>query len=56
MFYAIDLEGKDMLGILVVEAKGASYWLGILNELRNRGVKGILIAAVDGLNGFPGIY
>ena len=51
---AIDLEGhKDMLGIWVGEAEGASYWLGILNELRNRGVKDILIAAVDGLNGFP---
>jgi len=51
---AIDLEGhKDMLGIWVGEAEGANYWLGIMNELRNRGVKDILIAAVDGLKGFP---
>ena len=51
---AIDLEGhKDMLGIWIGEAEGSHYWLGIMNELRNRGVKDILIAAVDGLNGFP---
>ena len=51
---AVDLEGKkDMLGIWVGESEGANYWLGIMTELRNRGVKDILIAAVDGLKGFP---
>lgn len=51
---SIDLEGhKDMLGIWVGEAEGANYWLGILTELRNRGVEDILISAVDGLKGFP---
>jgi transposase-like protein len=51
---AIDLEGrKDMLGIWVGEAEGANYWLGILTELKNRGVEDILIASVDGLKGFP---
>jgi putative transposase len=51
---ALDIEGKkDMLGIWVGEAEGANYWLGIMTELRNRGVKDILIAAVDGLKGFP---
>lgn len=51
---AIDLEGhKDMLGIWVGESEGANYWLGIMTELRNRGVQDILIAAVDGLKGFP---
>jgi len=51
---ALDLEGKkDMLGIWIGDAEGANYWLGIMTELRNRGVKDILIAAVDGLKGFP---
>jgi len=51
---SIDLEGrKDMLGIWVGEAEGANFWLGILTELRNRGVEDILISAVDGLKGFP---
>ena len=42
-----------MLGIWVGEAEGANFWLGILTELRNRGVQDILISAVDGLKGFP---
>ena len=51
---AIDLEGrKDMLGIWVGESEGANYWLGIMTELKNRGVQDILISAVDGLIGFP---
>ena len=51
---AIDLEGrKDMLGIWVGESEGANYWLGIMTELKNRGVQDILISAVDGLKGFP---
>lgn len=35
------------------ENEGAKYWLGVLTELQNRGVKDILIACVDGLKGFP---
>jgi len=35
------------------ENEGAKFWLGILTELQNRGVKDILIACVDGLKGFP---
>jgi transposase-like protein len=31
-----------------------AFWMGIMNELKNRGVKDILLAAVDGLTGFPG--
>ena len=42
-----------MLGLWIGEAEGAKFWLGILNELQNRGVQDILIAAVDGLKGFP---
>ena len=48
---AVDLEGqKDMLGIWVGEAEGANYWLGIMTELKNRGVHDILIAAVKGFS------
>ncbi len=35
------------------ETEGAKFWLSILTELKNRGVKDILIACVDGLKGFP---
>ena len=33
--------------------EGAKFWLGVLTELRNRGVKDVLIVCVDGLKGFP---
>lgn len=50
----IDLQGqKDMLGLWIGEAEGASFWLSVLTELKNRGVQDILIACVDGLKGFP---
>jgi len=50
----IDLNGKkDLLGIWISPSEGANFWLGVLTELRNRGVKDILIACIDGLKGFP---
>lgn len=50
----ISAEGmKDMLGIWIDQAEGAAFWLNILSELKSRGVEDILIAAVDGLKGFP---
>ena len=50
----VNLEGKrDILGIWVGENEGASYWLNIINELKNRGVEDILIACMDGLKGLP---
>lgn len=50
----VNLEGKrDILGIWIGENEGASYWLNIINELKNRGVKDILIACMDGLKGLP---
>lgn len=50
----VDLRGhKDVLGLWVGENEGAHYWLGIMNELKNRGIEDILIACVDGLKGFP---
>lgn len=44
---------KEILGIWIGENEGAKFWLGVCNELKNRGVKDILIACVDGLTGFP---
>ena len=49
----INLEGqKEILGIWIGENEGAKYWLGLLNELKNRGVEDILICCIDGLTGF----
>ena len=50
----VDLSGhKELLGLWIGEAEGANFWLGVITELRNRGVEDILIACVDGLKGFP---
>jgi putative transposase len=50
----VDLEGrKDVLGLWTSSNEGAKFWLGVLTELKNRGVKDVLIACVDGLKGFP---
>ena len=50
---SIDLSGhKDMLGIWIGQAESSKFWMSILTELRNRGVKDILIVCVDGLTGF----
>jgi transposase-like protein len=58
----IDLSGqKDVqacmpqqrhLGIWVGESESAKFWLKVLSDLKNRGVKDVLIACVDGLKGF----
>lgn len=49
-----DMDGKkDVIGMYVGENEGAKFWLSIINRLKNRGVQDILIACVDGLNGFP---
>jgi transposase-like protein len=44
---------KELLGMWISENEGAKFWLSVLTELKNRGVNDILIACVDGLNGFP---
>lgn len=44
---------KHILGLWIDPNEGAKFWLRIVNELRNRGVRDILIAVVDGLKGFP---
>ena len=48
----INSEGKkEVLTIQVGENESAKYWLSVLNELKNRGVKDILIICADGLTG-----
>lgn len=50
----VNLSGKkELLGMWIAENEGAKFWLSVLTELKNRGVKDILIACVDGLRGFP---
>lgn len=50
----LNLRGeKELLGLWLAETEGAKYWLSVLTELKNRGLKDIFIAAVDGLTGFP---
>jgi transposase-like protein len=51
---AIRLDGqKELLGLWIEQNEGARFWMGIMNELKSRGVQDILLAAVDGLTGFP---
>ncbi|MDD9305127.1 MAG: IS256 family transposase [Desulfobacter sp.] len=50
----VNIEGrKEVLGLYISENEGANFWLQVLTDLSNRGVKDILIACVDGLKGFP---
>jgi len=49
----INVEGyKEILGIWIGEHESASFWLGVCNDLKNRGLEDILIACKDGLSGF----
>src|SRR4051812_1375054 len=50
----VDLDGvKHVLGIWVQASEGAKFWAGVCAELRNRGVRDVLIVCCDGLTGFP---
>ena len=50
----VNLEGKkELLGIWMSENESSKFWLQVMTELQNRGVKDIFIACVDGLTGFP---
>ena len=50
----VNLEGeRDVLGLWFQQAEGAKFWLAVLNELKQRGVRDVLICCVDGLKGFP---
>jgi putative transposase len=49
----INKEGrKEILGMYISESEGANFWLQVLTDLNNRGVKDILIACTDNLTGF----
>jgi transposase-like protein len=51
---ALRMDGqKELLGMWIEGDEGAEFWAGVLNELKNRGIRDVLIAAVDGLAGFP---
>jgi putative transposase len=50
----VDMEGhKEILGLWTAQNEGSKYWLQVLTDLQNRGVRDIFIACVDGLKGFP---
>lgn len=50
----VDLEGrKRVLGLWIEQTEGARFWLGVLTELRNRGIRDVLIVCCDGLTGLP---
>jgi putative transposase len=44
---------KEVLGLWIEQNEGAKFWLKVVNELKTRGVRDILIACCDGLKGFP---
>jgi transposase-like protein len=45
---------KEVLGFWAAGNGGAKFWMGVLTELKNHGLKGIPVACADGLSGFPG--
>jgi putative transposase len=50
----VNMEGhKELLGLWLSENEGAKFWLSVLTELKNRGIKDVFVACVDGLTGFP---
>ena len=44
---------RDVLGMYVGKNESAKFWLSILNGLKSKGIRDILIACIDGLTGFP---
>ncbi len=50
----LNLHGeKELIGLWVSKSEGAKFWLSVLTQLQNRGLKDIFIVCVDGLEGFP---
>lgn len=51
---AVNMAGKkELLGMWIANNEGAKFWLHVVTELKNRGIRDIFIACVDGLQGFP---
>jgi putative transposase len=44
---------KELLGLWIANTEGAKFWLGVITELKNRGLEDVFVACVDGLKGFP---
>ena len=44
---------KELLGLWIAETEGAKFWLNVLTDLHNRGIRQVCIFCVDGLTGFP---
>lgn len=44
---------KELLGMYISKSEGANFWLEVMTDLQNRGVRDIIICCVDGLKGFP---
>jgi len=54
MALGVNLEGtKEVLGLWIAKEEGAKFWLKVVTELKNRGLRDMFIACVDGLKGFP---
>jgi len=50
----VNLDGyKELLGLWLSENEGAKFWLSCLTDLKNRGLRDIFVACIDGLSGFP---
>jgi putative transposase len=50
----VNLDGeRDVLGLWIQQSEGAKFWLQVLTELKQRGVRDVLVCCVDGLKGFP---
>jgi len=49
----VNLEGrKELIGLWLAESEGAKFWLSCLTDLKNRGLRDIFVACIDGLSGF----
>lgn len=49
----VNLEGqKELLGLWLSQTEGAKFWLSCLTDLKNRGLRDIFVACIDGLSGF----
>jgi putative transposase len=49
----VNLDGrKELLGLWLGENEGAKFWLGVMTDMKNRGLRDIFVACIDGLSGF----
>jgi putative transposase len=49
----VNLEGKkELLGLWLSENEGAKFWLSVLTDMKNRGLRDIFVVCIDGLTGF----